>query len=213
MPQLLLDFKYGDLLGNVRCEKVSLYGNSQDDGLFMDALTLVVVGKDFPKVSCELSFGAYAPSLFLGDFLSLGNDQILVVGQSGGSGDYTVLGLYELKEGKLNLRCCERDISDLLLFNTQLVNDEQAYVLSQQTQMVFLVEVDEEGAKPDVSAPNAIYPIKQPYQEQVSFLVQQRIIGSTNSQTLGLIQSVLRFMDEGNLVIQNQYLLEAGYEK
>ena len=58
-----------------------------------------------------------------------------------------------------------------------------------------------------------IYPIKQPYQDAFSLLVQQRIIGQTNSQTLGMIQSILVFNDQGKLVIQNQYLLEPGYEK
>lgn len=213
MAQTLLDIKYGDLFGNVKCEKVLLYGDSEDNGLFMDHLKLVVLGKGISQLSCELPFGGYGMHLCLGDFLSLGKDQILVVGQSGGSGDYAVLGLVEVEETGLKLVCRDEEISKQLSFSTQLVNDEQAFVLCDQTQMIFLVEIDDENALPSVSAPNVIYPIKQPYQDQLSLLVQQRVIGSVNSQTLGIIQSVLFFNDQGKLVIQNQYLLEPGYEK
>ena len=213
MAQTLLDIQYEDVFGNVKCEKVVLYGDSEDDGLFMNQLKLVVAGKEIAPLSCELPFGGYAMHLYLGDFLSLGKDQILVVGQSGGSGDYTVLGLVEVEKNQLKLVCRDDEISKQLVFSTQLVNDEQAFVLCDQTQMIFLVEIDDENSLPQVLAPNVIYPIKQPYQDAFSLLVQQRIIGQTNSQTLGMIQSILVFNDQGKLVIQNQYLLEPGYEK
>lgn len=213
MSQVLLDLKYGDLIGNTRCEKVALYGETHEDELFMDNLELVIVGKDLPKIKRQLSIGGYAASLFLGDFLSLGKDQILVTAQSGGSDDYAILGLYEIKDEAFILRGCDKDITRLLTFSTQLVNDEQAYVLCEKTQMLFLIETDEEGAKPEVLAPTIIYPIKQPYQDSFSFLAQQRIIGSSNSDILGVIQSVLVFTNQGELVVQNQYLLQGGYEQ
>lgn len=214
MSQILLDSKYGDLIGNRRCERISLYGETADDNeLFMDNIELVVVGKGLSNIQRKLSVGGYAPFLFIGDFLWLGKNQILVIAQSGGSEDYAVLGLYELKDGMLLLRCCDEEIKRLLTFTTKLVNDEQAYVVCDKTQMLFLVETDEEEIKPEVLAPHVIYPIKQPYHDGYSLLVQQRVMGSTNSDIIGIIQSVLVFNNQGELVVQNQYLLENGYEQ
>ena len=53
MAQTLLDIQYGDVFGNVKCEKVVLYGDSEDDGLFMNQLKLVVAGKEIAPLSCE----------------------------------------------------------------------------------------------------------------------------------------------------------------
>jgi len=61
--------------------------------------------------------------------------------------------------------------------------------------------------EPYIDSPNAIYPIKQIYNDAYQLLIQQRIVGIANADTLGIIQTLASLINSEFEVIYKGLLL------
>lgn len=214
----LLDMKIGDVTGDDVPDKVSLYGSKPEGatGVFTDNIIVVIEDgrtNETKAITPEFNSG-YNPRLFLGDFTKDKIDDIKISIDSGGSGGYGYFYLYSFKNNNLQE-----------IFNFDKYNEEYKYkvdyadlykvdVGNVMLNKLFILDIsykgydyvsqyyDEKGKlkKPvqgEVLALGALVPIVN--DEKINaydLLAFQRIIGTTNSDTLGYIENLLSWDGE-----------------
>lgn len=219
--QSVIGIQYGDVDGDYKCEKIILMGTPYQEGSsFMSELELIVHYMDDAKFKFKIDFSGYAMNLFLGDFLQEGSDQILIIGQSGGSGNYALARLYKFEQSRLKLVIDDEDLSNLLRYQTYYQNDGEIGIKSLTTGAGFTLNIrgrrltspgynpmPQPLSVPSVSNINSIYPIKQPYSNYYTLQIQQRIIGEVNADLLGMMQSIIE-ITQSVPVIQTQAIVQ-----
>ena len=217
LPQdrYLLDMKIGDVTGDGVSDKVFLYGNKPDGptGIFADNITVVIEdGRTNKSTTITPEFNSgYNAGLFLGDFTKDKIDDIKVNIDAGGSGGYGYFYIYSFKNNDL------REIFNVDSYNKEYryrVDYHDLYKVGVGNVMLdklFVLDIsykgydylsqyyDENGKliKPvqgDVLALSELVPIVNDNKNNVfkfDLLAFQRIIGTTNSDTLGYIENLL----------------------
>ena len=209
---VLLDMKQGDVNGDGFKDNVYLYGNKHDEsGTFADQITLVIQDGRSNRISTIAlpNNSGYDALLFLGDFSKDNISDILVSIDSGGSGGYGFFYIYSFNNN------IPRRLFDIEKYNKDYsfnVNYEDLYkvrVGSPSLDLLFTLDIsykgfdylsqlyDENGklkqpVKGEVLAAAALYPIVT-NGKSISYdlLVFQRIIGTSNSDTLGYVENLL----------------------
>lgn len=214
----LLDMKLGDVTGDGVLDKVYLYGNKSDgaSGIFIDNITVLVEdGHTKERKTITPSFNSgYSPRLFLGDFTMDNIDDIKVSIDSGGSGGYGYFYIYSFKNNNLreifnfdnyNKEYKYRvDYTDLYKVNVGNVMLDKLFVLDISYKGYnYVSQYYEESGKlkgpvqGEVLALNALVPIINDEKiNSYDLLAFQRIIGTTNSDTLGYIENLLSWDGE-----------------
>lgn len=214
----LLDMKIGDVTGDGIPDKVYLYGNKPDGptGIFIENITVVVEDgrtKERRAITSEFNSG-YNPTLFLGDFTRDNTKDIKLSIDSGGSGGYGYFYIYSFKNNK------PKEI-----FNFDKYNEEnkykvdyadlyKVYVGNVMLDKLFILDIsykgynylsqyyDESGklktpVQGEVLALGSLFPIVNDEKiNSYDLLAFQRIIGTTNSDTLGYIENLLTWNGE-----------------
>jgi hypothetical protein len=208
----LLDLKQGDVNGDGIIDNVYLYGNKPEGtGIFADNITLVIQdGNSNQSTTVRLQSNAgYNARLFLGDFSKDNVADILVSIDSGGSGGYGSFYIYSFKNNIL------LQMFDVEKYNKEykfIVNYEDFYkvsVGSPSLDLLFTLDISYKGydylsqlyhgngklkqqVQGEVLSAGALNPIVT-NQEGMSYdlLVFQRIIGISNSDTLGYVENLL----------------------
>ena len=92
--------------------------------------------------------------------------------------------------------------------------DEKKYsidISSRPKEYLEQIYTPEGTVKPDyepyIDSPNAIYPIKQVYNDAYQLLIQQRIVGIANADTLGVIETLASLINSEFEVIYKGLLL------
>lgn len=210
--QTLLDMKMGDVNGDGILDHVYLYGHiPESPGIFADHITLVIQdGHSNKATTVHFPYDAgYNARLFLGDFTKDHIADILVSIDSGGSGGYGYFYMYSFKNNIL------REMFDFEKYNQGhpfQVNYEDFYkvsVASPQLNVRFTIDIRNKGMDylSQYYHPNG--KLKQPTQGEVlalgnlspivrnerktsyDLLAFQRIIGTTNADTLGYVENHL----------------------
>lgn len=209
----LLDVKIGDVTGDGVPDRVSLYGSKPGgpSGVFVDNITVVIeIGHTSQTRTITPEFNSgYNPGLFLGDFTKDGTEDIKVTIESGGSGGYAYIYIYSFKNNNL------REI-----FNFDKYNKEYTYkvdyanlykvdVGNVMLDKLFVLDISYKGydylsqyydeggklKKPtqgEVLALGTLLPIVTDEKVKAyDLLATQRIIGTSNSDTLGYIANLL----------------------
>lgn len=209
----LLDMKQGDVNGDAIPDLIYLFGHKPDgpSGIFADQITLVIqdgYSQQHKVVPLQDNAG-YNAGLFLGDFDQNKIADILVSIDSGGSGGYGTFYIYSYAGHVL------RKIFDSEIYNQNnsfRVQYEDMYkvtVSSSQLDVLFTIDISNKGytylsayynedgklIKPtqgEVLALAAVNPIVT-NENRTSFdlLALQRIIGTTNADTLGYVENLL----------------------
>ena len=211
----LLDIKIGDVTGDGILDKISLYGNKPNGAseIFTDNITVVIKNgrtNQTKTITPEFNEG-YSPNLFLGDFTRDNVNEIKLSIDSGGSGGYGYIYVYSFKDNNL----CE-------IFNFDTYNKENKYrvdysniykvdVGNVMLDKLFVLDISYRGyeylsqyynenctlKKPvqgDVLALSSLVPIVTAEEtNSYDLLALQRIIGTTNADTLGYIENLLTF--------------------
>jgi hypothetical protein len=209
----LLDMKIGDVTGDGVPDKVSLYGSKPEGytGIFTDDITVVIEDgrtNETKTITPELNSG-YNVSLFLGDFTKDKIDDIKVSIDSGGSGGYGYFYIYSFKKNNLQE-----------IFNFDKYNEEYKYkvdyadfykvaVGNVMLDKLFLLDISYKEYDYLSQYYNENGKLKRPVQGEVlaigtlapivndektntyDILAFQRIIGTSNSDTLGYIENLL----------------------
>lgn len=226
--KLVLSVKYGDIDGDSTPEKVTLLGIPFDENsIYIDTLELVIEKDNVSKQVFKIPGGGYIINLFLGNILSTKEDQIVISGQYGGTGSFALFRLYQYKNNKLKLILDDESLSAQINCYATYEKNNIALVTCRETNKRYTIDIsknyegyldliyDQNGnikpyTEPIVSDVNTVYPILTPYNDFYSIQTQQRIVGVSNSDTLGAIQSVLEVNEQGVIDIKEQYLLQFG---
>jgi hypothetical protein len=214
----LLDTKVGDVTGDGVPDEVFLYGNKPDgtEGIFAEDITVVIEDgrtKKTKTITPEFNSG-YNPRLFLGDLTKDRIEDIKVSIESGGSGGYGYFYIYSFKNNNLKE-----------IFNFDKYNEEFKYkvdyadlykvnVGNVMMDKLFILDISYKGydylseyygengklkkpVKGEVLAISALVPvINDEKTNAYDLLAFQRIIGITNSDTLGYIENLLSWNSE-----------------
>lgn len=209
---VLIDMKQGDVTGDGIIDNVYLYGNKPEGtGIFADNITLVIQdGRSNQITTVNLQNNAgYNARLFLGDFSKDNILDILVSIDSGGSGGYGIFYIYSFRNN------IPRQMFDVEKYNQDYkfnVNYEDLYkvsVGSPPLDVLFTIDISNKGydylsqyyyengklkqpIKGEALALGALYPIVT-NEKSMSYdlLAFQRIIGTSNSDTLGYVENLL----------------------
>jgi hypothetical protein len=209
---VILDFKRGDVTGDGIPDSVYITGNKPDGASgFADNITLIVEdGRDhsIQAIKPENNAG-YSARLFLGDFDGDHTDDIKISMDMGGSGGYGIHYIYSFKNFIF------RQLFDFEAYNKAYVfkvNYEDFYrvsVGSTGLNKLFMLDISTKGSdylsqfyredgklkapvQGEVLSLGALLPVMADERGNTyDLLAFQRIIGTTNADTLGYIQNLL----------------------
>lgn len=208
----LLDMKQGDVTGDGIMDSVYLYGNKQDETeIFADNITLVIQDGRTNQISTiNLKNNAgYDARLFLGVFTKDNLLDILVSIDSGGSGGYGIFYIYSFRNNIPNLLFDIEKYNNDYRFNVIYEDFYKVNVRSPSLNLFFTLDISHKGFDYLAQLYDKIGKLKQPVNGEVlsagalnpivtnqksmslDLLVFQRIIGSSNSDTLGYIENLL----------------------
>lgn len=221
---VVISTQFADINGDLKPEKVTLFGIPDGyDSPFMKSLKLIVES-DTSKTIFPINMQGYQFNLVLANVLPGQTKQILITGQYGGTGGYAVFNMYEYKNDKLKLLLddstlanklnCTASYLDNYKVEISCLNPENKYTIDISNNFKGYLDLiyDKNGIaskseSPIISAPNTIYPIITPYNDFSSLQVQQRIVGVSNGDILGAIQSVIQFDAKGNASVKERYFI------
>lgn len=226
--QWIIDTKVGNVTSAETKDKVVLMGRYPYQGSnYADNLQLIVQPEGTEKdIIIKIPYTGYAMQVFLGDFTGDGKDEVMVRGAFGGSGGYEIAVIYTYQEGKLaeifnqdafNMDYyCKAEYIENYKVDIVCGNKHYTINIADRPKVYLDMVYTQEGkvkpyTEPIVSALNSAYPIKVIYNPSYSLLVQQRIIGVANADTLGAIQTMVDLKD-GQPKIVSKDLLTFGEE-
>lgn len=227
--QTILDVKTGYITNNQTEEKAILVGvYPMKDSGYVEDLELIINPKGQKPIVQKVPYSGYALSLFLGDFNGDGLDDIMIRGAFGGSGGYGIAAIYTYTENGLvqifspeyfqkSYPCFARYL-DNYITEVRCPNVNQKYLIDmhERPQVYLNIVYTPTGKvipdnKPIVSELNTAYPIQTVYNKFYELIVQQRIIGVSNADTLGAIQSMVSLKDNAIQVTQQSLLTFGGH--
>lgn len=211
----LLDMKIGDVTGDGVPDKVSLYGRKSGDSteIFADNITIVIEdgrAKQTQTITPAFNSG-YNARLFLGDFTKDTVADIKVSIDSGGSGGYGYFYIYSFKNNNLQEIFNFDKYNNEYKYKVDYSNLYRVHIGNVMLDKLFILDItyrgydyvsqyyDEYGklnqpVQGEVLALSTLIPIVN-YEKTNAFdlLAFQRIIGTSNSDTLGYIENLLSF--------------------
>ena len=204
--------KQGDVTGDGIIDYVYLYGNKRDETeIFADHITLVIQdGRSNQISTINLQNNAgYNAKLFLGNFSKDNLLDILISIESGGSGGYGIFYIYSFRNHIPRLLFDFENYNKSYTFQVKYEDFYKVSIGSPSQDLLFTLDIsykgndylsnlyDENGKlkqpiQGEVLAASALYPIvTNPKSMNYDLLVFQRIIGISNSDTLGYIENLL----------------------
>lgn len=213
----LLDIKIGDVTGDGILDQVSLYGKKQASSeIFADNVTIVIEDGRTHKIyiiTPKFNSG-YNVRVFLGDFTKNNINDIKISIDSGGSGGYGFFYIYSFNGHNFKEIFNFDNYNKEYKFKVDYADFYKVDVANVVLNKLFVLDISYKGydylsqyysengklKKPvqgEVLALSALIPIvndeKFNYYDLLAF---QRIIGTSNSDTLGYIQNFLSWDGE-----------------
>lgn len=209
----LLDMKQGDVNGDGIPDLVCLFGHKPDgpSGIYADQMSLVIQDgySQQHKVVPLQNDAGYNAGLFLGDFDQNKIADILVSIDSGGSGGYGTFYIYSYAGHVLRKIFDSENYNQNNSFRVQYEEMYKAAISSPQLDVLFTIDISNKGDSYLSAFYNEDGKLKKPVQGKVlalaavnpivtnenrtsfDMLALQRIIGTTNADTLGYVENLL----------------------
>lgn len=210
----ILDLKRGDVNGDRIKDEVVLIGKKPfgEDSPFVDRIRLIIRdGKTGAKTLIPLKDNAgYHPTLFLGDFTINKVKDILVSIDTGGSGGFTINYAYSFLNNQPKELFNYTKFNNVYKYDVIYKNDYKVKVISKNLNNKYLLDISykDRGYLSKIYYKNGklkrplwgeviplggLYPIDINRDENYELLAYQRIIGRFNADTLGYVQTTLRW--------------------
>lgn len=218
--KVILDDASGNIIDEHSKDNVILVGvHPSTDSEYADNIKLILNPKSDSPISTDFNYGGYNMQLFIGDFTGDNKSEIMVRGGFGGSGGFEIGVIYKYEDNKLIEIFNQNKFNEENSCSAKYVNNYKVHVncgtkkysidLSSRPKQYLNEIYSSDGSvkpyyEPYVDAPSAIYPIKQVYNNYYDLLIQQRIVGIVNADTLGIIQTL------GNLENSKFQILSKG---
>ena len=228
----MIDFRNKKLLcstkGNISSinssDNVFLIGDYDLGASYAYNLELLLETKDKEVFSTHIPFSGYDFQLFIGDFTNDKKSEIVIRGSFGGSGGFEVCTIYKCTKGKLieifnqntffeNNKCSAKYKDN---YKLSVICNKKKYTINLANKSKdYLDYIYDKNQKlntnfyPTIDAPTSIYTIKEVYNCYYELLINQRIVGISNSDTLGIIQSKVNFLDSTITTVYRYLLLSS----
>ena len=159
---------------------------------FQENISLKIVTGNEEKEVVPNANSGYNPSVFLGDFLGKGLNQIFYSVESGGSGDYSFYQLYSGENGEIS------SIFDSQNFNQNISATMQGDIISieylGQTLLLDASKNDLSGAREVAISPvNTILPLYNTAFQRYQMLVYQKVYIDYTANNVGYVTTLLDF--------------------
>ncbi len=206
----------GDVNGDGILDTVSLYGQfNGPPGIYAENITLVIQdGRSAKSKTVHLKNNAgYNARLFLGDFNKDGVLDIMVSMDTGGSGGYGIFYIYSFRNNRLQELFNVDHYNEKYEFEAHYEDFYRVRVESSQLNVSFIIDISNKGSdylsqfynengvlinpvQGGVLGLGALYPINTTNKNNYfDLLALQRIIGPTNSDTLGYVENLLTWQN------------------
>ena len=192
-----------------------------ENSTYSENLELIIKPEVGYPTKIKLPFSGYDMQLFCGDFTNDKKDEIMVRGSFGGSGGFEIGVIYKFENNQIKEIFNQDDISKNNPCSATFKDNYKVHIscgekkysinLSSRPKNYLQLAYDENGkvlpgVVAYVDAPNALFPIKDVDNSYYELLIQQRIVGVVNADTLGIIQTVCDFINgKFNVVTKGLY--------
>lgn len=182
-----------------------------EDSSYSDNLELVINPETGYPITLKLAYSGYNMKLFAGDFTNDKKDEIMIRGSFGGSGGFEIGVIYKLIDDNIkeifnqndivNNSPCTAKYKDNYKVHISCGNNKYSINLANRPKDYLNLIYDSEGkvnpeATASVDAPDALFPVKDVDNNYYELLIQQRIVGIINADTLGIIQTQFNLLDD-----------------
>lgn len=210
--KVVIDSVSAHILDKYSKDEVILVGVlPYEDSSYSDNLELVIKPETGYPITLKLPYSGYNMQLFVGDFTEDEKEEIMIRGSFGGSGGFEIGVIYKLIDDNIKEIFNQNDIvknspctskfKDNYKVHVSCGNKKYSINLSNRPKDYLDLIYDSNGrVKPEsiasVDYPNTLYPVKDVDNDYYELLIQQRIVGINNADTLGIIQSLCNLLDE-----------------
>ncbi len=211
----IVDFKRGDVNGDKIIDNIFLTGEKPfgENSLFVENITLVIQdGKTGMIIKVPLEYNAgYFPRLFLADFTDDKIDDIKITIEAGGSGGYVFYYIFSFANNILRLLFDFNEFNKRYKYTVDYQDYYKVNVVNTTLNKKYIIDIsnkdpeylsqiyDSEGKliepiKGEVLPLGGLFPIVIDEKSGLyDLLAKQRIIGRYNADTLGYVNTLLRW--------------------
>lgn len=225
--KIFIDSKYANLDYSSNPYKVTVMGSPYDeDNQYIETIQLLIESTS-SKNTFNLIGRGRKFNLYLIDLLNKGYDQILITGQYRFNKTFAITRLYEFNNGRLKMILDEKIISSQINLYSRYLENQTVEIICKNINKKYSIDLNNtyksylhliydeynnvlDNVYPSISPINTAYPIIPNNSHSYNLQVQQRIIGVSNSDTLGYIQSLVEIDTNRKLNVKQQSLLLFG---
>ncbi len=206
----ILDVKLGNVISQYSKDKIVLFGiyTSANDS-YPKEIELLLSPEDekIEPIATTLPYVGSNMQLFIADFTGDNKSEIMVRGILDGVSDYEIGVIYKHIDNKLveifdQGKFCERNICVASYFDNYKVYinyDTKKYSIDLSSkpkeylnQIYSPSGIVNTSDNPTIDHPNSVYPIKQVANSYYNLMIQQKVLGMSDSDLLGVIQTLVK---------------------
>lgn len=219
--EVIIDIKNGNITGSNCDETIILKGDYlHEDSNFVDSAKLIIKDEENNEIKeCPINIGGYNLKICTGHISSVKTEDILLYGETGGSGGYAIVIVYKYDDGKIKeifnaehfseKYCCIGKYLENKKVEIVCNDYEKKYILDIcNINKKYLNEIYNRDGKvitnedPTVSYTNKVNLVKTLDDDLLKIELYSRIIGINNSNTLGFIKTLISLKDEKVEIIE-----------
>lgn len=226
--QTVVEMKEANVTGEQSKDKVILLGTyPYEDSNYLDNIELVLNRENAEQISIKFPYSGYNMQLFIGDFTGDKKSEIMVRGGYGGSGGFEIGVIYTYENGKLieifnqesfaTNNTCTSKFKDNYKVSVNCGKNKYLIDISKRPKeyldsIYTPNKTVNTSINPYVDAPMGMYPIKEIYNEYYDLLIEQRIVGTVNFDTIGVIETVIELLNS-KLNILSKGIFLSNYDE